>query len=118
MNDVPFVAFAIASLYFFMRGLRLESPPTIAVSFVLAGIAILTRQTGVALPIAFACGLLAKQGIQPRSLWLSFFIVAIGIGLQFAYQAWLSDRYFAGELQQTNFYNFSQLTNAPAPVAS
>ena len=90
MNDVPFVAFAIASLYFFMRGLRLESPPTIAVSFVLAGIAILTRQTGVALPIAFACGLLAKQGIQPRSLWLSFLIVAIGIGLQFAYQAWLA----------------------------
>lgn len=90
MNDVPFVAFAIASLYFFMRGLRLESPPTIAVSFVLAGIAILTRQTGVALPIAFACALLTQKGIQPRSLWLSFFIVTIGIGLQFAYQAWLS----------------------------
>jgi len=90
MNDVPFVAFAIASLYFFMCGLRLESPPTIAVSFVLAGTAILTRQTGVALPIAFACALLTQKGIQPRSLWLSFFIVAIGIGLQFAYQAWLS----------------------------
>src|SRR5436190_110900 len=90
MNDVPFVAFAIASLYFFMRGLRLESPPTVAVSFVLAGITILTRRTGVALPIAFVCALLTQKGIQPRSLWLSFFIVAIGFGLQFAYQAWLA----------------------------
>lgn len=90
MNDVPFVAFAIASLYFFMRGLRLESAPAIAASFILAGLAILTRQTGLALPIAFACALLTKKGIQPSSLWLSFLIVAIGIGLQFAYQAWLS----------------------------
>jgi len=73
-----------------MRGLRLESAPTVAVSFVLAGIAILTRQTGVALPIAFACALLTQKGIQPRFLWLSFFIVTIGIGLQFVYQAWLS----------------------------
>ena len=90
MNDVPFVAFAIASLYLFMRGLRLESAPAIAASFILAGLAILTRQTGLALPIAFACALLTKKGIQPRSLWLSFLIVAIGIGLQFAYQVWLS----------------------------
>jgi len=64
MNDVPFVAFAIASLYFFMRRLRLESPPAVAASFILACLAILTRQTGLALPIAFACALLTKKGIQ------------------------------------------------------
>ena len=44
MNDVPFAAFAISSLYFFLRGLRLDSSLTIAVGLVLAGVAILTRQ--------------------------------------------------------------------------
>ena len=119
MNDVPFVAFAIASLYFFMRGLRLESPPTIAVSFVLAGIAILTRQTGVALPIAFACALLTQKGdsatlslvlLLYRGDW-NWSSVRLP-GLAFTH------RPSAGEFQQANFYNFSQLTNAPAAHAS
>src|SRR5204862_4829716 len=62
MTDVPFTAFAIASLYFFIRGMRTESRLTIAVSFLLATMAILIRQTGLALPVAFACALLTKKG--------------------------------------------------------
>jgi hypothetical protein len=89
MTDVPFAAFAIASLYFFIRGMRTESRLPIAVSFVLASVAILIRQTGLALPVAFACALLTKKGIKPRCIFLTLVLVASGIGIQFAYQTWL-----------------------------
>jgi 4-amino-4-deoxy-L-arabinose transferase-like glycosyltransferase len=89
MTDVPFAAFAIASLYFFIRGMRTESRLTIAVSFLLASVAILIRQNGLALPAAFACALLAKKGIKPRYVLLALVLVASGIGIQFAYQTWL-----------------------------
>src|SRR5438874_3445805 len=89
MTDVPFTAFAIASLYFFIRGMRTESRLTIAASFVLASVAILIRQTGLALPVAFACALLTKKGIKPRYVVSALILVASGIGIQFAYQTWL-----------------------------
>jgi 4-amino-4-deoxy-L-arabinose transferase-like glycosyltransferase len=89
MNDVPFAAFASTSIYLFLRGMRLDSRLTIAAGLLLASVAILTRQTGLALPIAFACALLAKKGIQPRYLLLAFVLVATGVAIQFAYQTWL-----------------------------
>ena len=89
MTDVPFTAFAIASLYFFIRGMRTESRLTIAVSFVLASVAILIRQTGLALPVAFAFALLTKEGIKLRYLLLALVLVASGMAIQFAYQNWL-----------------------------
>jgi len=83
MTDVPFTAFAIASLYFFIRGMRTESRLTIAASFVLASVAILIRQTGLALPVAFAFALLTKRGIKPRYVVSALILVASGIGIQF-----------------------------------
>ena len=117
MNDVPFTAFAIASIYFFIRGNALESPLKIAVSFLLAGVAILTRQTGLALPIAFACALLAKGNSAAQSFvsrdsrggWNRSSVCLPNLALSY--------RRHAGKLQQANFYNFSQLTNASAAHA-
>ena len=92
MNDVPFAAFAISSLYFFLRGLRLDSSLTIAVGLVLAGVAILTRQYGLALPIAYAGALLVKKGVHARYLLLALFVVVTGVVIQVAYQTWLFKR--------------------------
>jgi hypothetical protein len=89
MNDVPFAAFAIASLYFFIRGMRTDSALTIAVSLLLVSVTILTRQIGLALPVAFACALLTKKGVRTRYLFLAFMLVATGVAIQFAYQTWL-----------------------------
>jgi len=69
MTDVPFTAFAIASLYFFIRGLRTESRLTMAGSVVLASVAILIRQTGLALSVAFAFALLTKRGSSRATLF-------------------------------------------------
>jgi len=54
-----------------------------------ASVAILIRQTGLALPVAFACALLTKNGIKPRYVVSALILVASGIGIQFAYQTWL-----------------------------
>ena len=119
MNDVPFVAFAIASLYFFMRGLRLESPPTIAVEFC-PGWRCHTHTTDwTGPPDSFCLRIARKKGnsatlslalLPYRGDWNWSSVRLPGLAL--------SDRLRAGELQQANFYNFSQLTNAPAAHAS
>ena len=119
MNDVPFLAFASASVYFFLRGVRLDSWLTIALALVIASVAILTRQTGIALPIAFACALLTKKGIRARYLLLAFILVATGVAIQFAYQTWLSK----SGILPANFNNqvyglLANVQNGIAPAGS
>jgi Dolichyl-phosphate-mannose-protein mannosyltransferase len=95
MNDVPFAAFAWTSVYLFVRGMRLDSPVAMIVGVIVAIIAILTRQTGVGLSIAFACALLAKNGIRPRYVLLASILVAIGVAVQFVYQVFLFRHHLA-----------------------
>jgi len=54
MTDVPFMALLVAALFFLVRFLRDESWPALAAGLVIALLAILTRQIGVAILAAFA----------------------------------------------------------------
>ena len=110
MTDVPFTAFAIASLYFFIHGMRTESRLTMAVSVVLASVAILIRQTGLALPVAFAFALLTKRGIKPRYVVSALILVASGIGIQFAYQTWLFKNGFASAAHNSQVFSLLRQT--------
>jgi hypothetical protein len=90
MSDVPFVAVALLSLYFLIRGMRSDSRFEIAAGLFLAWLALLIRQTGLAIFMAFGLTYLAKFGLRVRSLLLAGFSVALGGAVQL-----LWDRYMA-----------------------
>jgi Dolichyl-phosphate-mannose-protein mannosyltransferase len=89
MSDVPFVAVAAASSWLYMRGLRRGSQLHIAGGLFLAGAAILIRQVGLALVLAFAPAYLVRYGLSIRRLIGAVVMVAGGIALQNGYEAWL-----------------------------
>jgi hypothetical protein len=94
MTDVPFVSVAITSSWLLIRGLRRDARVETAGGLFLAGIAILIRQIGLAIPIAFAAAYIAKHGLRVKSSIRALFVVAGGITIQIAYEGWLrwSDR--------------------------
>lgn len=89
MTDVPFFAFAVLSVYLFVRGLRRDSTACVVGGIVLACAAALIRQLGVVLPVSFAAGYLVKNGLSPRSLAKALLPVVIVLGTLLIYQKWL-----------------------------
>jgi hypothetical protein len=89
MNDVPFVAVATTSSWLLLRGLRRDSLAELLVGLALAAVAILIRQIGLAIPIAFAAAYLAKYGLRVKQLLVAATPVGVGFALQIVYQAWL-----------------------------
>ena len=66
MTDVPYIALTTASLAAFARNLRTGSVAALALGATLAVAATLTRQIGLALPIAFAFAVLIGAGQSRR----------------------------------------------------
>lgn len=90
MTDVPFFAFALLSLFFYVRAIRRDSISYIALGTLFACIAVLSRQIGVMLPISYALAYLTKNGFRRRSLVNAILPVILVLGLLLAYQQWLS----------------------------
>ncbi len=78
MTDVPFMALTTASLAAFVRNLRTGSWRALILGTVLAIAAMLTRQVGFALPLAFGLALLIGTTQSHRLLR------AIGVGISVA----------------------------------
>jgi len=90
MTDVPFVAAQTGAMLFLMKGLRTGSRSASAVGWSLASVALLCRQTGLAIPIAYAGAYLVKNGCSGKRLALSALPLAVLLCLQWAYQYWLA----------------------------
>jgi 4-amino-4-deoxy-L-arabinose transferase-like glycosyltransferase len=89
MTDVPFAAFAAISSWLLLRGLRRDAWTEMTAGLLFAGLAILIRQVGLAIPIAFSAAYLAKYGFRPRRVFAAILTVSAALALQFAYGAWL-----------------------------
>jgi 4-amino-4-deoxy-L-arabinose transferase-like glycosyltransferase len=89
MTDVPFTAVATASSWFLVRGLRRGGRAEIVAGLALATAAILIRQIGLAIPIAFAFAYITKRGLGFRRLVEAVIPVLVGAAVQTAYQGWL-----------------------------
>src|SRR3989304_6507949 len=72
MNDVPFFGFAALSLFFLLRGLKHDSIIEVAVGTLISYVAILTRQVGLAIPLAFGCAYLIKKGANIQTIIKGF----------------------------------------------
>lgn len=98
MTDVPFHAFCVLAIYFFVGGLQSESRGAIVFGTVFACAATLTRQFGIVLPVAFAVAYWLKQGWRWKTLLIGALPPLITMGCLLVYQFWLAA---IGQLPQT-----------------
>ncbi|HAX78640.1 MAG TPA: hypothetical protein DCY88_23110 [Cyanobacteria bacterium UBA11372] len=112
MNDVPFFAFTTVALYFLLRGLKYDSNIEITFGILMACVAILARQAGLAIPLAFGCAYIMKKGIRISNIVRGFCPALLGIALQFTYQKWLQltmrSPYAYGDQIKTLLKEFSE----------
>lgn len=90
MSDVPYVTAQTASAFFLIIAMKRDSTLWAVLGWVLAAAALLSRQTGFAIPIAFG---VATILVGPRTLQriaLAILPVVVFFILQFAYQRWLA----------------------------
>ncbi len=92
MTDVPFVAVSVLSLYFLVRGMRRNSQFEVVAGFFLACVALLIRQNGLAIFIAFGLTYLTKSGLRLRNVFLACMPVALGGAVQVLWSQWLKYR--------------------------
>jgi Dolichyl-phosphate-mannose-protein mannosyltransferase len=89
MTDVPFTAAATLSSWLLLRGLRRGGRAAIVGGLALAMAAILIRQIGLAIPIAFAVAYIVKRGFGLSRLIEATIPVVLGFAVQTAYQGCL-----------------------------
>ncbi len=89
MTDVPFLFWLLAGLWLSLRALRLERPGLALAGSVCAALAFLTRQLGLALPLALAIVILAQR---PRAEWPRWLAASLALPLltAAAFFAWQS----------------------------
>ena len=90
MTDVPFFTVTTCSFYVLIRGLRKNSIFEVILAFLLSYIALLIRQLGLVIPLAFSCGYLMKKGLNLKNFIISILPSLLGIIIQLTYQIWLN----------------------------
>ena len=90
MTDVPFVAFTVMALLFLVRDLTAESTRDLLLGALLATVAILCRQTGLFIPIAFGVAALYKNGFKLKHIARAFLPFIVCFGALLVYQYWLA----------------------------
>ena len=89
MTDVPFTAFTVLSLLFFVRSLQFSSTKDLLIGSYWATFAILCRQIGLFLPITFGMTFLIKNGFKPRNLYHAIIPIILGSFALFGFEYWL-----------------------------
>jgi hypothetical protein len=92
MSDVPFTAVSVACLYFLARGMRRNSRFEVAAGLFLACAALLIRQTGLVIFIAFGLAYLAKSGLRLRNMFVASLPVALGGAVQVLWDEWMKHK--------------------------
>ena len=87
MTDVPFFTFSMFAFIFFIRTLRTERHSDMVLGYAFSLAAILTRQLGIVIPIAFLGAYLAKNRISFKSLVNTLVPTAAFASLLFAFPA-------------------------------
>ena len=90
MTDVPFTAFAVMATFFIVLHLQKESKGYLIAGAGFAAVAILCRQLGLILPLAFAIAVLFKYGFSFRMFRQAGFLLIAGFGSKILFENWLS----------------------------
>lgn len=89
MTDVPFISVVLIAMYFLVRGLHHDSRYDIAFGLAITFLAILIRQLGLVVLLAFAAAYLIKKGFTFSRFAKVTALVITGGLLHIAYQYWL-----------------------------
>ncbi len=98
MTEIPFILYATLSMLFFMRNLKYDSVKDIILGTCFSTMAILCRQIGFFVPMAFGLVLFLKKKRSFRSFILACLPTAIGLALSTAFQKWMET---TGKLSQS-----------------
>lgn len=90
LTDMSFLAMVLASAWMYTRALRTGLGGWEVGGTLLAVWAIWNRQTGMAVPLAYAVALLARDGANRRTLLRAAVVCAIGVGAHLALRTWMS----------------------------
>jgi len=93
MSDVPFIAFSILSFYFLVRGMRKSSRVEMVAGLLLACVALLIRQTGLAIFMGFGVAYLAKYGLRLQRVLVAAVFLAGGFSVQILWHHFLTSRH-------------------------
>ncbi len=89
MTDVPFLSLVMISFYFLVRGFQRHSLVELAFGLCFSFAAILVRQFGLVVLLAFSFAYLTKNGFRFGNLTKAIAPFVLGIILHFSYQYWL-----------------------------
>jgi 4-amino-4-deoxy-L-arabinose transferase-like glycosyltransferase len=89
MTDVPFLGFTLVAMYLLVRGIKQRSTIELVFGLLAATVALLTRQTGLALFFALGLTYLVKNKLSIRNAIKAAAPALLGLGVQFSYQTWL-----------------------------
>jgi hypothetical protein len=93
MSDVPFVAVSLLSFYFLVRGMRKNSWVEMVAGLLLACVALLIRQTGLAIFMGFSVAYLAKYGLRLQKAFVAAVALASGFAVQILWHHFLTSRH-------------------------
>ena len=93
MSDVPFLAVSLLSFYFLVRGMRRNSGVEIVAGLLLACVALLIRQTGLAIFMAFSVAYVAKHGWLRQKVFVAAVSLASGFAVQILWHRFLTSRH-------------------------
>ena len=93
MSDVPFIAVSILSFYFLVRGMRKSSGVEMVAGLLLACVALLIRQTGLAIFMGFSVAYLAKHGLRLQKVFVAAVSLASGFAVQILWHHFLTSRH-------------------------
>lgn len=92
MTDVPFAALLTISVFLLVRSLLRDSPTTLALGLAAALAAMLVRQFGIVVVVAFAVAFVVRYRFDRRRGYLAVLLVAGALAAEMAVDAWLSAR--------------------------
>lgn len=90
MTDVPFIAFTILALLFLIRYLNTDTGSALAWGAVFSILAILCRQTGLFIPIAFGLTYISKWGFHRKHIMRGLLPLLLGVGSLYIFQYWMN----------------------------
>lgn len=109
MTDVPFFTFSVMSLLFLARAVHRDRMQDIAAGTVVLVLALLIRQLGFAIAIAYAFSYMAGRRLSLRTLARATLPLLVCLLVQMLYRAWLDAHH---QLPAMHGYQIDQIRRA------
>lgn len=90
MTDIPFFAFFVLSLLFFIKGMRNDRYFMISLGVLFSLTAVFIRHIAIVIPLSFAVAYVAKKECRVRAVAVASFVVFFEVGSLALYQWWLT----------------------------